>query len=447
MSICAGRLTLASLLVVSSTAFAQPAQTQPDEWTGSTEQKVFGLMTVWAQARYTFPHFDRMPELDWDAEAREFIPRVLAAEDLESYYGVLLEFVALLRDSHTFIVPPWGHLKPGYDLAPIEVRVLNDRFWVDRVGDAGALAAQGVVPGVEILEVDGTPVGRAFADNVLRYYSKGSKQADEAMLTVYLLYGPAGTRTALKVRDPAGGIHHASVTRDAMSGEGPPFMTRMLTNLFASPTIRTEVLRDGIRYVEIPSFEHDQVREDFERLVDGLDESVRGMIIDLRYNMGGSSTVSEPIVGCLIDDAVPSPTMKYRHFVGAYEAWGREPLWETTRTTIAPRDGKRYLGPLVILTGGLTHSSAEDFAIELRAAGRATLVGQRTAGGAGNTLESTLPGGGTLQVATFTALTPDGEDYVGKGIAPDVVVQPTPEDLAAGRDPVLARAVELIADR
>lgn len=170
------------------------------------------------------------------------------------------------------------------------------------------------------------------------------------------------------------------------------------------------------------------------------------MIIDVRYNMGGSSSIVRPMVACLIDKTTSSPVRKVRHFVGAHEAWGNEPIWETTSNQIHPRDGKRYLGPLIVLTGGLTGSSSEDFAIELRTAGRATLVGQTTAGSAGNALTSTLPGGGTLRVATFTALIPGGEEYVGVGVAPDVEIWPKREDLAAGRDVVLERAMELLAN-
>jgi C-terminal processing protease CtpA/Prc len=199
--------------------------------------------------------------------------------------------------------------------------------------------------------------------------------------------------------------------------------------------------------VEIPNFDHEKASEDFIALIDNLDETVvKGMIIDVRYNVGGSSSIVRPIVACLIDQTVTSPIMKFRHFIGAYEAWGKEPIWETASNQTQPRDGKRYLGPLVVLTGGLTHSSSEDFAIELRTGGRAALVGQTTSGSAGHGLESSLPGGGTLRVSTFTALIPGGEEYVGVGVVPDAEVWPTREDLAAGRDAVLERAVELLTD-
>jgi C-terminal processing protease CtpA/Prc len=314
------------------------------------------------------------------------------------------------------------------------------------VGDAAALADQGIRPGVEILEVEGVPVARYFAENVLRYHSQSTKQGDESFFAIYLLQGPAGEAVVLKIEDPGGGVRVASVPRNAMSGD-VPFMTRLVANAMVATTIESRMLPGGILYVEIPNFEHQQVAGDFVALIDNLDESiVKGMIIDVRYNMGGSSSIVEPIAACLIDRAVETPTMKFRHFIGAHEAWGRESVWETAGHQIQPRDGKRYLGPLVVLTGGLTNSSSEDLAIELHAGGRATLLGQTTGGSAGNALRSSLPGGGTLFVSTFTALIPGGEEYVGVGVAPDVEVWPTREDLAAGRDAVLERALELLVD-
>jgi C-terminal processing protease CtpA/Prc len=403
-------------------------------------------MTVWAEAKYTFPHFDSRPDLDWDQTVQDYIPRVIAAEDMDAYYQVLLELVALLKDGHTSVLPPWGYLKPGYDLAPIEVRILDDHFYVDRMGDAAELADQGIRPGAEILEVEGVPVGRYFAENVLRYHSENTKQGEESLFIVYLLYGPAGGQTALKIQDLKGAVRDVSVTRNAMSGDSP-FMTRMMDNAFNGPTIRTRMLPGGIQYVEIPNFEHAQASEDFIALIDNLDETaVKGVIIDVRYNTGGADSIVKPMVACLIDQTVTSPIMKFRHFIGAYEAWGNDQIWETASQQIQPRDGKRYLGPLVVLTGGLTSSSSEDFAIELHAGGRATLVGQTTGGSAGNGLKSTLPGGGTLRIATFTALIPGGDEYVGVGVVPDVEVWPTRGDLAAGRDTVLERAVALILE-
>lgn len=442
------RVLLTCLLLVAGGApdlRAQPVTTADEPWTGTTEQKVWGLMKVWASAKYTFPHFAARPDLDWDGAVQACLPRVIAAPDQRAYYDVLAELVASLKDGHTYVLPPWGRFEPGHDLAPIEVRILDGRFYVDRVAAAPELAAQGLRPGVEILTVDGIPVGRHFAENVLRFHAGNTRHGDEAQLVVYLLAGPAGERMTLAIRQQDGTVREASVVRNAMSG-GEPFLTRMLANVLAGPTIRTRELPGGIRYVEIPNFDHEQAATDFAALVDSLDTSATaGMILDVRYNLGGSSQVVASIVGCLVGQPVPTPTMRFRHYVGAHEAWGQDPVWETASSRIEPRDGRRYLGPLVVLTSGLTGSSAEDLAIELRSAGRARLVGGRTAGSAGNGLQTGLPGGGSFTVSTFTALVPGGDEYVGSGIAPDLEIEPTPADLAAGRDAVLERAVELLS--
>ncbi len=340
-------------LACATSAMAQPAPDKSTAWTGSETQKIWGLMTVYSEAKYTFPHFDSMPDLDWDKAVQEYIPRVLAAENMDAYYQVLFELVALLKDGHTNIIAPWGHLKPGYDMLPIEVRILNNHFYVDRIGASAELTDQDIKPGAEILAVEGIPVGRYFADNVLRYHADNTKQQEEALLTVYLFYGPAEQKVPLEIQDPGGDIHNVTITRNALSGDSP-FMTRMLTNALVAETIKTSTLPGSIQYVEIPNFEHEQVGADFIALIDDLNENtVKGMIIDVRYNTGGSNAISEPMVACLINQAVSSPIMKYRTFCGARVAWGHEPVWDTFSKEIAPREGKRFLGPLVILTGGL----------------------------------------------------------------------------------------------
>jgi len=171
------------------------------------------------------------------------------------------------------------------------------------------------------------------------------------------------------------------------------------------------------------------------------------MVVDVRYNLGGRSDLCDEVVGCLIETPAVSATWRYPSYIAAYRAWGREMPWSETRNTIQPRDGKHYTGPLVLLTGPATNSTAEDLALTLHSAGRAVLVGARTAGSSGNPIQVSLPGGGSFRVATFQARTPEGEDYVGRGLTPDVEVAVTVDDLIEGRDPVLQEGVEVVTKR
>ena len=125
-------------------------------------------------------------------------------------------------------------------------------------------------------------------------------------------------------------------------------------------------------------------------------------------------------------------------------AWGRPPGRGGASNTRHPRDAGRYSGPVVILTGGVTGSTAEDFAISLREAGRSLLVGERTAGSAGNPIDRALPGGGTFGMATFRAYLPDGGEYVGVGVTPDIEIGIAAADIRNGIDPVLAAGREAL---
>ena len=72
----------------------------------SVAERLYGLSLIWQEANYNFAFFDRVPDLDWDASYREYIPRVISAEDSFAYYELLSRFTALLQDGHTAVIPP-----------------------------------------------------------------------------------------------------------------------------------------------------------------------------------------------------------------------------------------------------------------------------------------------------------------------------------------------------
>jgi hypothetical protein len=100
---------------------------------------------------------------------------------------------------------------------------------------------------------------------------------------------------------------------------------------------------DGARRAAGPDFEHEQAHVDFEALIDhpALD-SIEGIDPRSAIQHGGSTTVSEPVVACLVDEAVATPIMKFRHNYGARTAWGQGPQWHTVQGEIHPRNGRRY---------------------------------------------------------------------------------------------------------
>lgn len=422
---------------------------QADEGALTDEEKIWGLMEVWAEAKFNFPFFDQVPDLDWDASAREYIPRVIAAQGTEVYFEVLMEFAAQLKDGHTAVIPPWRLVRPGWDQPPMEVQVIGDRFFVARVGVSEELQNQRVYPGLEILETgDGTPLRTCFNDSVVRLSSRGTKQADEAIGLITVLYGPQGSTLPLKVSDIDGTVRNIELTRRSVQPDGRSFQWRLLEWYGADPSVEARTLADGITYIRISNFLETEGRDQFHEVFDRLDlRTTKGIILDIRFNPGGDSSNAYDVVSYFIDEPVKAAMWKSRRYVPAYRSWGNELEWEQSEPEIIePRQGTRYAGPLVVLTGPATFSSAEDFLVPLADSGRAVLVGGTTAGSTGNPIYVDLPRGGKFRVVSKRDLFPDGKEFVGYGIAPDVAVEPTQRDLFEGRDPVLEAGIEAITN-
>ena len=99
---------------------------------------------------------------------------------------------------------------------------------------------------------------------------------------------------------------------------------------------------------------------------------------------------------------------------------------------------------MVVLIGHNTASAAEDFLIALDDLDCATVVGQNTFGSTGQPLSFKLPGGGSARVCTKRDTYPDGREFVGYGVKPDIYVEYTLKDLLDYKDPDLEKALEIL---
>jgi len=435
------------VLVLALCVLATPAQTRaatPDtaQWRGTAEQKLWGLMQVWAEVKYSFAFFSRVPHLDWDAAVQAAIPRVLATPDLKAYYDALAELVALLNDGHTAVRPP-KTLLAGIEQPPVELESMGGKILITRVGDNEENAARAIRPGLEVTAVDGVPIRRFLADHALRYYSGGTTQWGDAFGLIGLLDGPRGTKVRLAVRDLASTEREVTLTRNATLSDGTVFINRIRD---FGTLVDTRMLDHDIAYVRLATFEEQKVVDEFAAALERLDLSkLRGLILDVRYNIGGESSVGYGVISHLTDKSLETSRWKTRMLLAADRAWGKPEAWfQGQPDMISPAPGRVYTGPLVVLTWHDTLSSAEDFLVPLDYAHRAVLVGGTTAGSTGQPMVVRLPGGGRLLVCAKHDSYPDGREFVGSGIEPEVKVEPTQADVAAGRDVILEKGLEVI---
>jgi C-terminal processing protease CtpA/Prc len=101
----------------------------------------------------------------------------------------------------------------------------------------------------------------------------------------------------------------------------------------------------------------------------------------------------------------------------------------------------------VELTGPSTVSAGETFTQALM--GRTphiTRIGENTQGVFSDVLGRRLPNGWRFGLPNEVFLTPDGKAFDGPGIPPDIQVPVfAASDLAAGKDPAMAKAIEVLA--
>lgn len=396
------------------------------------EERIWGLSLIWSEAKYNFAYFERLPDLDWDEAYRQFLPRVEAAQNDLEYYELLEEFIALLRDGHTDIRLP-GYLSRYRLTPPVRLRFLGDDLTVVDLVETEETQAAGLIRGSVLLEINGVSVAEAM-ERLRPRICANSPQGLKVLLADRLLEGEEGTSVLLKFRTPDGDIRECYLTRKF---ELRPWERQ--------PGVTSRMIEEGIGLIAINSFGYHEVTDDFDWHL-GAMTGLKGLIIDIRENRGGTTPTA--IVSRLTDRTLRGHCGRTRQYLPAFRAWGSREAWYTFSFLVQPADHPLFLGPLVVLISEVTFSAAEDFLVLLRERPRTKFVGTPTAGSTGQPLivPVPLPGGGGFRVCTVYTTYADGREFVGFGIQPDVEVSPTPQDIAAGRDVVLEKGLEVLRE-
>jgi hypothetical protein len=126
-----------------------------------------------------------------------------------------MQLCARLNDTHTYIMPP-GPVSQKLQFRPgLQSRLLEGKVIVTAVDDR-TLSSAGVVPGVEIVSVDGVPVEEHVQKDVLPYIGASTSQGrEDAAYNVWLLAGGRGSSSAVRFRDASGAAFERSLVRNA----------------------------------------------------------------------------------------------------------------------------------------------------------------------------------------------------------------------------------------
>lgn len=396
---------------------------------------------AWSEARYNVPAWDRVRP-DWDSGFADLLGAVQSRQTDLAFYRRLRRFVALLGDGQAAALPP-SSVSARLARPPIAIRAIERRpFLLDYVENDEMRVAR-PERNAEITAVQGIPVTVWIRDSVLPEVSGASDAARWDRAVTRMLDGEKGTALHLQLRLPGGEERGASVTRSVTLTDRSPL---------APPALQVDTFPDHVVWVRLNSFADPDVARAFDRAFPTF-AGVQGVILDLRDHdgAGGGRETGYRILGRLVARPLVTSrwrTTQYRPAYRGLDMPDSSGAWfDAPPDTMPPRrDLPAFAGPVAVLASLRTAGAAEDLLVAFRNAGRGPIVGEPSAGSAGQVSEFRLFKDWRLRLTVTRDAFPDGTEIQGAGIAPEMPVAARVADFLAGKDPALERARRYIME-
>lgn len=340
----------------------------------------------------------------WDLVHTQYVDQPV--DDIKLVQGAIRGMLEALGDEHTSYMDPQEYADATSEL---EGEYEGIGAWVDPSGDYLTIITPmpnspaekaGLKPGDKIIAIDGED-----------------------------MTGLDGELVRRKVLGPAGSTVRLTILRE---GEKESLEFVITRAHIVIQSVTGKMLDEDIAYIEITSFGDKTTAELRQTLSSLLAEKPKGIILDLRYNGGG-----------YVDTCVEVASEFIAKGVILYEQFGDG----TRHAYQALPNGQATDIPLVVLVNEGTASASEILAGAIQDYGRGKLVGVTTYGK--GSVQNWVPLSneqGAVRVTVAKWLTPNGRMIHKQGLTPDFIVEMSEEDVTAGRDPQLDKAIEVLLE-
>jgi hypothetical protein len=403
-------------------ATAQPnaadrAKPAPSRHSGDDRAtRLADVALAWNVLQHFYPYFD-VVTTDWPAALRAALTSAAQDPDGRAFLTTLRHMVAALHDGHGGVYSPAGPEPSGSP--PLAWDWIEGQLVVTRVGDG----VKDVKPGDIVRSIDGRPVVEALAD-VERSISGATPQWRRFIGLKRLGAGALGSEVVLELDDAGRPPRAVRLAREPSRPEEsrPP---------------KIHEIRKGMYYVDLSRIDDN----DFRRALPDL-ERAQGIVFDFR--------------------GYPSKLMPNTFFPHLTEKPMTSAQWHVPQVRRPDHEGmtfqrqgewtipatKPYLGARkAFITDGRAISYAESCMGIVEHYKLGAIVGGPTAGTNGNVNPFTLPGGYRVVWTGMKVLKHDGSRHHGVGIVPTVPVSQTIAGVAAGRDELLEKAIEVVGGK
>lgn len=185
--------------------------------------------------------------------------------------------------------------------------------------------------------------------------------------------------------------------------------------------------KDGFAYIKINQFGDDTLKLVEDAMKVAEKDGTKGYVIDLRSNPGGYLQDAVDIASLFLE--------KGKVVVKEEDKYQNKKEMKTTLNQLTDKK-------IVVLVDGGSASASEIFAGAIKDNKRGTIIGEKTFGkGSVQTLIG-LKDGSKVRVTIAKWLTPDDHSINKEGIAPDIEIKLSEDDVANKKDPQLDKALE-----
>jgi len=364
--------------------------------------------TAWARIRDKF--YDRRCHgVDWNAVKEKYLPAARNASSYSVFKRVIDLMLGELDASHIKFYPSstseheWARTPRLHNWQKVTghlgVMFEPGTFKVSEVVPGSP--AEGVLAVGDVIEaIDGVKLGEGVRlDDLLNAQEGLSVQVTLAGRESAPVYVKTSTYSA--IRDLMRTARIRAVRRGVHAATGG---------------------RVGYLAVKDMNMQSYRLFED-EVFSEGWDKDA--LLIDLRGNLGGFTADRLLAVLCGIDHSRSVTPNGLDGYLFVY--WTR-PVFSK---------------PVVLIVNENVQSNGEIFTHAIKTMKRGVIVGRQTSGSVIATMDYPLLDFGMFRDAFWGWFLPDGSDMENNGVVPDVAVDMTPEDEAAGRDPQLDAAVKV----
>jgi carboxyl-terminal processing protease len=364
--------------------------------------------------------FPDLEQQTFDQQYAEYLNLILnASDDRRDFDFASMALVATLHDGHTWFYDKWldqAYGRPvGFAAYPF------GQQWV--VVQSGLAS---VKVGDIIVAIDGTPTQQYYERNRKYISASSDRDAGVSFFETPVVFPGRFTLTL-------DGGRRVPVDREHDQKQEPPTRTE---GRWIKPR--------SVGYIRVPTFHGIETQAAALEYLKQFHDA-KTVILDVRGNPGLGD--GGPLQRSLMDKPysmwTESSSMKGGFLLRQYDiAYPEVSHVMSSEAVIRPRD-PAYAGRLILLTDRGCTCACEDFVMPFKVAKRAQLVGETTAGSFSFTNFTQFDNGMMLNIASVRHTFPDGSRFEGIGIAPDVEIQPSAQDLKAGRDIVLDKALEI----